>query len=179
MFFSYEYYSLRCADNALSCIWSMMFMKAGHSNSIKIAYLCLILFVLSAPSLSSAGLILTKSCNVKSAYLGDIVVYAFNLENNGSESLSDLAILDDHLGRIALNRSTLKAHESCIASISYQIAPSDIPGPLVNTARGSARCQSGEIFSNNASFAVNLGVYGDENISKYELLAGQSMNRPS
>lgn len=156
-----------------------MFMKNSRPYLIKIACFCLVLFFISAPSLSDAGLNLTKSCNVMSAYLGDTVVYTFNLENNGTEALSDLALLDDHLGRIALNKSALKAHESCIASVSYKIAPEDIPGPLVNTARGSARCQSGEIFSNNASFAVNLGVSGIENISKYESFASLSKNGPS
>jgi hypothetical protein len=154
-------------------------MKKSHIYLIKVIYCCLVLFVLSTPSLSIAGLNLTRGCNTISAYLGDTIIYTFNLENNGTEALSDLTLLDDHLGKIALNKSALKAHESCVASVSYQIAPSDIPGPLVNTARGSAKCKSGEIFSNNASFAVNLGISGAENISKYESLASLSKNEPS
>lgn len=121
----------------------------------------------SLPSVALPGLNLTKTCNTISANLGETVVYTFHLKNNGTEPLNDLMLLDGRLGEIPLNCSLLEAGELCNASVSYQITESDLPGPLKNEARATAVCQGGIVASNNASFAMSLGISGYENLSKY------------
>lgn len=144
---------------------------------------CLILFIvflaLSSPSLSAPGLNLTKSCNTGSAYYGDTIVYTFTLENNGTETLSDLALLDDHLGEIALNKSTLDIGESCTVTVPCEIAKDDIPGPLINTARGFAKYEGNDVLSNNATFMVSLGIHGIENITMFESMLSNQSNGSS
>jgi uncharacterized repeat protein (TIGR01451 family) len=138
--------------------------------------LAFIFILLSLPSLAMPGLSLTKNCSTMSAYLGDTIVYNFRLENNGTETLSDLVLVDDHIGVIPLNQSTLKAGESFAVSVPYQIDISDVPGVLINSARCSAKCEGKEVFSNNASFIVSLGVSGIENITKAKSARNISAN---
>ena len=127
----------------------------------------IIIILLSLPCIAVPGLNLTKTCNTISANLGDTITYNFVLLNNGTEPLSNPALLDDHLGAIRINQSILEVGKSYPVSISYRINESDLPGPLVNFARATARYKGSDISSNNASFAVSLGVAGYENLTKY------------
>jgi len=156
-----------------------MIMNKVHAYARGCLIFFIVVLVLSLPSLSTSGLNLTKSCNARSAYFGDTIVYTFTLENNGTEALSDLVLLDDHLGEIDLNKSALDVGESCAVSVPYKIAEADIPGPLANTARGSAKCEGSDVFSNNASFMVSLGVSGIENLTKFEAVLFNRTNESS
>lgn len=126
-----------------------------------------VLILLSNPSISMPALNLTKNCNTISAYLGDTIIYTFDLENNGTEPLSNPTLWDDHLGEIPINQSIIKVGERCAVLVPYQISGSDLPGPLVNFARATAKYKGSDVSSNNASYAVSLGVMGYENLSKY------------
>ncbi len=149
------------------------------SNDYIKKYILIIVFMifLSLPSLAMPGLNLTKTCSTISANLDDTIVYTFDLLNNGTEPLSNPALLDDHLGEIHINRSTLEVGESYVVSISYRINESDLPGPLVNFARAKALYKGSDVFSNNASFVVSLGVMGYENLSKYGYSGFNSTNK--
>jgi uncharacterized repeat protein (TIGR01451 family) len=143
---------------------------------IKICILTgLILTLSSLPSVALPGLNLTKTCNTISANLGDTVTYTFHLRNNGTEPLNDPMLMDDRLGEIPLNRSLLEAGGLCNASVSHLIIESDLPGPLKNVARATARCKESIVLSNNASFAISLGISGYENLSKYEHLTSTKL----
>ena len=155
-------------------------MHKSHAYlSVWVLSLAFVFILLSLPSLAAPGLSLTKNCSTMSAYLGDTVVYDFLLQNNGTETLSDLILVDDHLGIIPLNKSTLKAGESCAVAVPYQIDISDVPGVLINSARGSAKCEGKDVFSNNASFIVSLGISGFENISKAKSALNNSVKEAS
>lgn len=139
--------------------------------------LFILLLALSSSSLSAPGLDLITSCNTRTAYYGDTVIYTYTLGNNGTEALSDLALLDDYFGDIALNKSALDVGESCTVTLPHMIAEKDIPGPLINRARGFAKCEGKDVFSNNATFMVNLGIRGIENVTKFqEMLYNKSNN---
>jgi uncharacterized repeat protein (TIGR01451 family) len=127
----------------------------------------LVLISLSLTSIAMPALNLTKTCNTISACPGDTIFYTFDLKNNGTEPLTNPTLLDDHLGKIPVNRSVLEVGDSCIVSASYQVSGSDLPGPLVNFARAMAKSKGSDVYSNNASFAVSLGIMGYENLSKY------------
>lgn len=130
-------------------------------------FTCLIMGLSSLSSVAQPGLNLTKTCNTISANLGDTVVYTFHLKNNGTLPLNDLMLKDDRLGEIAIGCSLLEAGGLCNASVSYLIIESDLPGPLRNEARATASCKGSTVVSNNASFAISLGISGYENLSKY------------
>ena len=138
--------------------------------------IAIIVAFLSLPSMAMPGLNLTKTCSTISANIDDTIIYSFELRNNGTEKLSNPKILDDHLGEIKVNKSTLDIGESYVLSVSYNIVQSDLPGPLVNVARGSAKHKDGEVFSNNASYAVSLGIVGYENLTKYGYAVPELLN---
>jgi len=127
----------------------------------------LVLISLSFTSMAMPALNLTKTCNTISACPGDTIIYTFDLKNNGTEPLNNPTLLDDQFGEIPVNRSVLKVGDSWAVSVSYQVSGSDLPGPLVNIARAKAKCRGGDVYSNNASSAVSLGIMGYENLSKY------------
>ena len=137
------------------------------ADARKYLLLGLVLILLSNPSLSLPALNLTKNCSTISASPGDTIIYTFDLENNGTEPLSNPTLLDDHLGEIPINRSTIGVGERFAVSVPYQIVGKDLPGPLVNFARATAKYKGSDITSNNASYAVSLTIMGYENISKY------------
>ncbi|MFZ2377467.1 MAG: hypothetical protein WAV83_09675, partial [Methanothrix sp.] len=122
------------------------------------------------------GLNLTKNCSTISANVDEIIVYSFDLKNNGTEKITNPMIIDDHLGEIPVNKSTLDIGESCVVLVSYKVMQSDLPGPLVNVARARAEWKGGEVVSNDASFAVSLGIVGYENLSKYGYSIPESFN---
>ncbi len=142
-------------------------MRKFYADARSYLLLGLVLISLSLTSIAMPALNLTKTCNTISACPGDTIFYTFDLKNNGTEPLSNPTLLDDHLGKIPVNRSVLEVGDSCIVSVSYQVNGSDLPGPLVNFARATAKCRGSDVYSNNASFAVSLGIMGYENLSKY------------
>lgn len=129
--------------------------------------IAVILVLLSLPAMALPGLNLTRNCSTISANVDDTIVYTFDLKNNGTEKLSNPKLLDDRLGEIVINESTLDIGESIVVSVPYKVAGSDLPGPLVDVARARAEWKGDEVFSNNASFAVSLGVMGYENLTRY------------
>lgn len=129
--------------------------------------IAIITALLVLPAMALPGIELVKNCSTISAYIDETIVYTFSLKNNGTERLNNPAISDDRLGKIPVNKSMLDTGESYTVSVLYKIAPSDLPGPLVNIARARAEWAGGEVHSNNASFAVSLGIIGYENLSEY------------
>ena len=158
-------------------------MRKFNAYARKCLLLGLVLIILSLTSVALPALNLTKTCNTISASLGDTIIYTFNLENNGTVPLSNPTLLDDRLGEIPVNGSLLGVGDSLAFSVSYQINESDLPGPLENFARATAKYKGNDINSNNASFAVSLGIGGYENLSKYGyggfLLANTSSSQNS
>jgi uncharacterized repeat protein (TIGR01451 family) len=142
-------------------------MRKFYTDARSYLLLGLVLISLSFTSIAMPALNLTKTCNTISACPGDTIFYTFDLKNNGTEPLTNPTLLDDHLGKIPVNRSVLDVGDSCIVSASYQVSGSDLPGPLVNFARAMAKSKGSDVHSNNASFAVSLGIMGYENLSKY------------
>ena len=152
-------------------------MSKFAGNTIKWMVIAIIVAFLSSPSMAMPGLNLTKTCSTISANIDDTIVYSFELKNNGTEKLSNPKILDDHLGEVKVDKSTLNVGESYVLSVSYKVVQSDLPGPLVNIARGIAEHKGGEVFSNNASCAVSLGIVGYENLTKYGYAVPELLNR--
>lgn len=114
-----------------------------------------------APSYAFVGLKLTKTANVFDANLGDQVIYMFFFENTGNEPLTNLRLIDDHLGVYELDKSSLAVGENYSMSINYTIKQTDVvSGPLSNEAQAQASGPSGLVVSNNASWMVATGYSG-------------------
>ena len=86
---------------------------------------------------------LTKTADKSSAKLGDVIVYTYDVENTGTESLTGLTLSDDKLGGIALSQTSLEPGQSVTATASYTVQASDAPGPIVNTAIVTGATSSG------------------------------------
>jgi len=129
--------------------------------------IAIIMALLTLPVMALPGIELVKNCSTISANVDETIVYTFDLKNNGTEKLNNPTLWDDHLGEIPVNKSMLDIGESCTVRVPYKVVQSDLPGPLVNIARARAEWMGGEVHSNNASFAVSLGIVGYENLSKY------------
>ncbi len=142
-------------------------MSLSHVYPGKCMQICLLLILFSIPGTAMPGLNLNASSDSISAYPGDTITCHFELLNTGNETLNDLTLQDDLFGNISVGKSVLGVGESCNATVSYLINESDLPRPLFDVARASARCNNGsEILSNDARIVVSLGVKGYENISR-------------
>lgn len=129
--------------------------------------IAIITAILTLPAMALPGIELIKNCSTISANVDDIIIYTFDIKNNGTEKLNNPIILDDRLGKIPVDKSILDIGESYTVRVPYKVVQSDLPGPLVNVARARAEWSGEKVQSNNASFAVSLGIIGYENLSKY------------
>ena len=145
--------------------------KINLKDGLSIAVIAALLIL---PAMALPGIELTKNCSTISANVDEIIFYTFDIKNNGTEKLYNPTILDDGLGEVAVNKSVLDIGESYTVRVPYNVLQSDLPGPLVNVARARAEWSGGEVHSNNASFAVSLGIIGYENLSKYGYDAPES-----
>lgn len=70
-----------------------------------------------------------------SVQLGDNVTYCFNVTNNGSVTLTNIDVNDDHYGPISLGTDTLAPGESTGGTATHTVNESDIPSSIPMTAR--------------------------------------------
>ena len=147
--------------------------KINLKDGLSIAVIAALLIL---PAMALPGIELTKNCSTISANVDDVIFYTFDIKNNGTEKLYNPTISDDRLGEVSVNKSMLDIGESCTVRVPYNVLQSDLPGPLVNFARARAEWKGGEVYSNNASFAVSLGIIGYENLSKFGYDAPESLD---
>ena len=114
----------------------------------------LVIIELCMPGTSSISL--EKTADVTSARIDDVVEYTYRVENTGSMSLSEITLIDDMLGSILLNTTTLEIGEWAVGSEQYNITESDIPGPLINNAMVTAVSSNGRNVSDNDTEQVNI-----------------------
>lgn len=155
---------------------SVKSMRKPDMNLKEWLSIAIITALLTLPAMALPGIELIKNCSTISANVDETVIYAFDLKNNGTEKLNNPKILDDRLGEIPVNKSMLDIGESYTVRVPYKVVQSDLPGPLVNVARAWAEWGGEKVHSNNASFAVSLGIVGYENLSKYGYDVPESIN---
>ena len=74
----------------------------------------------------------TKTASPESASVGQTVVYTYVVENTGNIVLEEIILVDDQLGPVTLDKTSLQLGESATGTLEYTIAPDDLPGPLDN-----------------------------------------------
>lgn len=100
-----------------------------------------------------------------SAGAGESVTYSYLVTNTGSVALA-LSARDDRLGAIRLSPGLLPPGATASATATLQIAPGDLPGPLVNsvvvtgTTWAESYTQAFSATPADWSFVVNAGYPG-------------------
>ena len=104
----------------------------------------------------SASMEIIKTPSNTAAKVGETVTYAYMVRNTGTVTINDLAIVDDKLGEIKINKKTLTVGETAIGSATYLVVEGDLPGPLTNIVTGTARDSQGQTITATATASVDL-----------------------
>ncbi|OPY51709.1 MAG: hypothetical protein A4E49_02111 [Methanosaeta sp. PtaU1.Bin112] len=86
----------------------------------------------------TSSISVTKVPSSTTAAVGEQVTYTYTVENTGSISISGLALNDDKLGKVAIDRNSLAPGESATGAVTYTVLESDLPGPITNTVTATA-----------------------------------------
>jgi len=114
----------------------------------------------------TSGLAVTKKPSTESASVGETVTYGYEVKNTGSVTINSLALIDDRLKDIKLNRTTLAAGETAAGSASYMVVEADLPGPIANTAKATGTNIRGEAVTAEAAATVNLTYAASLEVAK-------------
>jgi uncharacterized repeat protein (TIGR01451 family) len=101
-------------------------------------------------------LTIIKTPNLLNATVGSTVNYSYRIINSGDVTLHNLTAVDDKLGSLPLNTTTLAPGGETITSASYVVQESDLPGPLVNVVQVSALSPTNDLVSASQTAAVAL-----------------------
>ena len=104
----------------------------------------------------SASMEIIKTPSTTSAKVGETVTYAYTVRNTGAVTINDLAIVDDKLGEIKINKKKLTVGETATGSATYLVVEGDLPGPLTNIVTGTARDSQGQTITATATAFVEL-----------------------
>ncbi len=103
-----------------------------------------------------AAIAVSKLASVATANVGDAVVYTFRITNSGTVNLNNVSAVDDKLGTVALDATSLAPGAAANGVITYTVQAGDLPGPLVNTVTATALSAGGNPVQAQAGAAVNL-----------------------
>jgi len=115
----------------------------------------------------TSSLEVTKVPSVTSAAIGETITYSYTVLNTGSTTLSTLALNDNRLGDITLDKTTLAPGESAIGTATYTVKESDLPGPLTNTATATAKDSQDKDVTGQATATVELTYTLSMEVTKY------------
>jgi hypothetical protein len=102
------------------------------------------------------GLTVSNGASVDTANVGDEVVNTFRLTNTGTVLLNNVAAVDDRLGAVLLDSTTLAPGAVANGAVTYTVQASDLPGPLVDTVTATALSAGGAPVQAQATATVNL-----------------------
>ncbi|MBT8197232.1 MAG: DUF11 domain-containing protein, partial [Acidimicrobiia bacterium] len=86
---------------------------------------------------NDGAIAVVKTSDVTEAEIGDTVTYTYAVTNTGTTVLEDITVVDDLLGPVTLDATTLAPGESTTGTLTYTVLASDLPGPIVNVALGT------------------------------------------
>lgn len=104
----------------------------------------------------TAALSVDKRANMIVANVGDTITYHFLITNTGNVALNGLSAVDDKLGPIALEPTSLAPGQSAKGTATYEVKATNLPGPLNNTVTVSATSAGGHSMSGGSSASVKL-----------------------
>lgn len=104
----------------------------------------------------TSGLAVTKKASSTTAKVGDVVTYQFSVTNNGTVTINGLALNDDKLGVVTLDKASLPPGETATGSATHTINETDLPGPLTNVATATGTDSQGVAVTGQATATVQL-----------------------
>jgi hypothetical protein len=90
------------------------------------------------------------------ARVGETIVYTYRITNSGALPFTALSAVDESLGAVSLDVSSLGVGEVATGVLSYTVGADDLPGPLVNIVTITATPQVGEDVVMSATISVDL-----------------------
>ena len=119
-----------------------------------------------ASSVNVNCLIFSKKASVKSADVGQTIIYSYTLVNRLDQKISDLEVSDNLIpGPVKMNRTELLSQEAAEGTARYIVKPEDLPGPLINEADFIAYDQLNNTLIGHDNASVELN-YSDLQITK-------------
>lgn len=79
------------------------------------------------------AMLVNKTPSDISVEVGDTITYTYKVTNSGNVSLSGLAAVDDQLGAVTLDKTTLDVGEIAQGQLTHTVLELDLPGPLINS----------------------------------------------
>lgn len=80
-----------------------------------------------------AGLTATQKASAGTGAVGETITYTYHLTNTGNVSLTDLTATHTQVGNISLGLTTLAPGQEMTGILTYTLAESDLPGPVIST----------------------------------------------
>jgi uncharacterized repeat protein (TIGR01451 family) len=116
------------------------------------------------------ALTLLKTSGTTEAAVGDTITYTYTITNTGDVMLTDLVLIDDHIGEIPLPTSVLTSGESLTVTAIYTVTEADLPGPLTNAASITGRGPVGGATATETTVSVTLsGIAGGGGATSMDL----------
>jgi hypothetical protein len=103
------------------------------------------------------GIHVDKVPSTTTAHPGDVVTYAYTVTNTGGTVLTDVTLVDDKLGPITLDKTTLQPQESTHGSATHMVTEADATaGSIVNIALASGQPPSGDRVTDKDTATVTV-----------------------
>ncbi len=119
---------------------------------------------------SDGALTLLKTSDTTEAAVGDTITYTYTIANTGNVMLTDLVLIDDHIGEIPLPTNVLTPGESLTVTAIYTVTEADLPGPLTNAASITGRGPVGGTTATETTVSVALsGIAGGGGATSMDL----------
>lgn len=125
-----------------------------------------------------ASISVDKSTDPTSASLGDTITYIYTVTNTGQVTTDNLTLIDDKLGAISLDKTTLNPGETANSTGSYthNVVDSDFPGPITNTATATGADPLGNTVTDNVTASVPLNPMTKADILRYREVPGKGID---
>jgi len=104
------------------------------------------------------AMLFKKSPDKQLVDIGEKITYTYIIKNTGNVELLDLNVIDEPLGLVELNTTTLLPGEWAKGNLTYTVTENDFPGPIVNIAIATANtCGCGSL-EEHAEALVNINI---------------------
>jgi uncharacterized repeat protein (TIGR01451 family) len=114
----------------------------------------------------TSNMTVSKVASSATASVGESITYTYTVDNTGSISINGLALVDDKLGKITVDRTTLLPGERATGTIAYTVLEGDLPGPLTNVVTASATDSLKQPLSSTATATVALTYTASMTVNK-------------
>ncbi|HEX9765521.1 MAG TPA: hypothetical protein VGA36_02070, partial [Nitriliruptorales bacterium] len=105
---------------------------------------------------SNPGIQVVKTPSTTGATVGDTITYTYVVTNTGDVTLTDVTVVDDLLGAVTLEQTTLAPGASTTGSLTHTVTGDDLPGPIVNVATATGTPPVGPDVSDDDDAQVSL-----------------------